>query len=63
MPENSKSTREIRFHITRYNPETDPAPYVQTYTIPVREGMTVLDGLHYIKDIRCLILWHQVFSI
>ena len=48
MPKGSKA--EIRFHITRYNPESDPAPYVKTYTIPVREGMTVLDGLHYIKE-------------
>jgi len=50
MPENSKTVRQINFHITRYNPESDHAPYVKTYTIPVREGMTVLDGLHYIKD-------------
>ena len=41
---------EINFHVTRFNPESDPAPYVRTYRIPVREGMTVLDGLHYIKD-------------
>ncbi len=44
------STRPINFHVTRYNPETDRKPYVKTYPIPVREGMTVLDGLHYIKD-------------
>jgi len=50
MPENTNAVREIRFHITRYNPESDPAPYMKTYPIPVREGMTVLDGLHYIKD-------------
>jgi succinate dehydrogenase / fumarate reductase iron-sulfur subunit len=50
MPESSKAVREVSFHITRYNPESDPAPYVNAYTIPVREGMTVLDGLHYIKE-------------
>jgi succinate dehydrogenase / fumarate reductase iron-sulfur subunit len=50
MPEESKTTRQINFHITRYNPESDRAPYVKTYTVPAREGMTVLDGLHYIKD-------------
>ncbi len=50
MPESSKTVRQINFHITRYNPESDRAPYVKTYTIPVREGMTVLDGLHYIKE-------------
>ena len=50
MPESNKTARQINFHVTRYNPDIDRAPYVKTYTIPVREGMTVLDGLHYIKD-------------
>jgi succinate dehydrogenase / fumarate reductase iron-sulfur subunit len=49
MQENGKN-RQIHFHVTRYNPESDPAPYVQTYQVPVAEGMTVLDGLHYIKE-------------
>ncbi len=49
MPE-SKTEVRIKFHVTRYNPETDRAPHVKTYEVPVREGMTVLDGLHYIKD-------------
>lgn len=44
------TTRTITFHVTRYNPETDAKPYVKTYQVPVNEGMTVLDGLHYIKD-------------
>lgn len=43
-------SKPVNFHVTRYNPETDAAPYVRTYAIPVREGMTVLDGLHYIKE-------------
>ena len=50
MTENSQATRPINFHVTRYNPERDRKPYVQTYTVPVRAGMTVLDGLHYIKE-------------
>ena len=50
MSENSKTTRPINFHVARYNPERDRDPYVQIYTIPVRAGMTVLDGLHYIKE-------------
>ncbi len=50
MPGSSKTVRNINFHITRYNPEVDRVPYVKTYEISVREGMTVLDGLHYIKD-------------
>ena len=49
MPEPSK-TRQISFHVTRYNPERDRQPYVTRFEVPVREGMTVLDGLHYIKD-------------
>jgi succinate dehydrogenase / fumarate reductase iron-sulfur subunit len=50
MAESSKGIRQVNFHVTRYNPESDRAPYIKTYTLPVREGMTVLDGLHYIKD-------------
>ena len=50
MPELATDVRQITFHVTRYNPETDPAPYVKTYPVPVRPGMTVLEGLHYIKD-------------
>ncbi len=50
MPEISSAVRQINFHVSRYNPESDAAPYVKVYTLPVREGMTVLDGPHYIKD-------------
>ena len=50
MPETSITTRPINFNVTRYNPERDRNPYVQTYTIPVRAGTRVLDGLHYIKE-------------
>jgi succinate dehydrogenase / fumarate reductase iron-sulfur subunit len=46
----SKATRKINFHVTRYNPEIDPKPYVQVYKVDVSEGMTVLDGLHWIKE-------------
>ncbi len=41
---------DIRFHVTRYNPASDLKPYVKSYTVPVRPGMTVLDGLHHIKE-------------
>lgn len=50
MPEATKSMRTITFHVTRYNPECDRTPYVKDYVVPVREGMTVLDGLHFIKE-------------
>jgi succinate dehydrogenase / fumarate reductase iron-sulfur subunit len=46
----SGKIRQIHFHVARYNPESDRAPYVQTYQVPVSEGMTVLDALHYIKE-------------
>jgi len=50
MPELNKAMVQVRFHITRFNPETDRGPYVKAYLVPVCKGMTVLDGLHYIKD-------------
>lgn len=50
MPENTATARQINFHVTRYNPETDRVRSVKTYNVPVREGMTVLDGLHYVKE-------------
>ncbi len=50
MSTSKEGARDIRFHVTRYNPETDSKPRVQIYTIPVTPGMTVLDGLHYIKS-------------
>jgi len=46
----SGQIRQIRFHVTRYNPERDLAPRVEIYPVPVSEGMTVLDGLHFIKE-------------
>ncbi len=42
--------KTINFHVTRYNPERDSMPHIQTFQVPVREGMTVLEGLHYIKE-------------
>lgn len=50
MAENGKTIMAVRFHVTRYNPEGDVEPRMETYSVPVREGMTVLDGLHYIKE-------------
>jgi len=36
--------------VLRYDPEKDKAPYLRRYTVPVTKGMTVLDGLHWIKE-------------
>ena len=40
----------INLTVTRYNPEKGPEPYQQTYTVPYREDMVVLDALNHIKD-------------
>jgi succinate dehydrogenase / fumarate reductase iron-sulfur subunit len=50
MEQTRQTTREITFHIRRYTPEKDKKPYIVSYKVPVRPGMTVLEGLHYIKE-------------
>ncbi len=44
------STRQITFKIQRYDPEKDSAPHFQEFTVPSSRGITVLDGLIYIKE-------------
>jgi len=44
------STRQITFKIQRYDPEEDVAPHFQEFIVPSSQGMTVLDGLIYIKE-------------
>jgi len=46
----AKGARNITFRVQRFNPETDSRPYMAEYTVPYTEGMTVLDGLIYIKE-------------
>ncbi len=50
METSSSKARNITFHIRRYAPEKDAEPHVVAYEVPVRPGMTVLEGLHYIKE-------------
>jgi len=40
----------ISLHVTRYCPERDPEPRIQTYEVPFRKDWVVLDALTYIKD-------------
>jgi succinate dehydrogenase / fumarate reductase iron-sulfur subunit len=40
----------IIFHVLRFAPEKDARPRIVSYPVPVKPGMTVLDGLHYIKE-------------
>jgi succinate dehydrogenase / fumarate reductase, iron-sulfur subunit len=42
--------KTVRFEVLRYNPETDKSPQLRNYSVPVTKGMTVLDGLHWIKE-------------
>jgi succinate dehydrogenase / fumarate reductase iron-sulfur subunit len=42
--------RDVTFQIRRYTPEKDKQPYFMSYKVPVKPGMTVLEGLHYIKE-------------
>lgn len=40
----------ITFYIRRFDPDTDEEPRIQPYVVQVEKGMTVLDGLHAIKE-------------
>jgi len=40
----------IQLEVTRYSPERDAAPGVQSFEVPYREDWVVLDALNYIKD-------------
>ena len=42
--------KQISFKIQRYDPEKDKRPHFQEFTAPSSRGMTVLDGLIYIKE-------------
>ncbi len=41
---------KITFKVQRYNPENGGAPHLEKFTVPFNKGMTVLDGLLYIKE-------------
>jgi succinate dehydrogenase / fumarate reductase iron-sulfur subunit len=41
---------QVTFEVLRYNPETDDKPHMQTFEVPAPKGMTVLDGLLWIKE-------------
>lgn len=46
----STAVRDVVFRIRRFRPETDEKPYYEDFTVPVPEGMVVLDGLWWIKE-------------
>jgi len=45
-----EKTQSIRFRISRYDPEKDSRVHWQEFTTPFNPGMTVLEGLIYIKE-------------
>lgn len=47
---NGKRVVEVIFRISRFSPEKDAKPHPVEYRVPVRPGMTVLEGLHEIKQ-------------
>ncbi len=50
METENQQKRNIIFHIRRFDPELDEVPRWQKFTVSVEPGMTVLDGLHHIKE-------------
>ncbi len=50
MADREQAAREIVFHVRRYTPGKDGRPHIASFRVPVRSGMTVLEGLHYIKE-------------
>ena len=45
-----ESTKQITFKVQRYDPEKGGNPHLQEFIVPASRGMTVLDGLLYIKE-------------
>ena len=46
----SDSEKTIIFEVLRYDPEKGEKPHLQEFAVPTTKGMTVLDGLHWIKE-------------
>jgi succinate dehydrogenase / fumarate reductase iron-sulfur subunit len=42
--------KKLTFKVQRYLPGKDEKPYMQQFTVPMKPGLTVLDGLIYIKE-------------
>jgi fumarate reductase iron-sulfur subunit len=40
----------LELAVTRYRPERESAPSIQTYEVPFRKDWVVLDALNYVKD-------------
>jgi succinate dehydrogenase / fumarate reductase iron-sulfur subunit len=42
--------KTVAYEVLRYNPATGKKPFLQEFSVPVTKGMTVLDGLNWIKE-------------
>jgi succinate dehydrogenase / fumarate reductase iron-sulfur subunit len=42
--------KTVTFEVLRYDPAKSQAPHLQQFSVPVTKGMTVLDGLTWIKE-------------
>ena len=42
--------KTVKFEVLRYNPDGNESPHLENYSVPVTKGMTVLDGLNWIKE-------------
>jgi fumarate reductase iron-sulfur subunit len=40
----------VAFAVTRYRPEREAEPSIQTYEVPYRKDWVILDALNYVKD-------------
>ena len=41
---------QIALEVTRFSPERDTSPTVQSFDVPLRKEWVVLDALNYVKD-------------
>jgi len=46
----SDAPKKVIFEVLRYNPGVDAKPRMQSYEVPSPKGLTVLDGLLWIKE-------------
>lgn len=46
----ARKRTQITMEVTRFRPGEDTEPTVQSYEVPLRKELAVLDGLNYIKD-------------
>ena len=44
------STKQLTYKVQRYNPESSRKLHMQAFEVPIFRGMTILDGLIYIKE-------------